>query len=612
MDARIRSLDLSTNLIRQLHTLALPYLEQLDLSSNQLDLISERAFEKLTRLEGLNLSRNLLSNNLASSSKALQWVSKLRTLDLSVNALGDDAAERFLRNKPFLDQLWMTGNVLTRLSQNLFNESRRLRYVALDNNMISVIEQGTFEPLSKLETINLAKNNLAFICDFKLNHVKYLNLSRNSIEFFITHEDNKFYKLETLDLSHNKLLYFPIVPKMSDLKYLYLQNNMIGALDSEADMIVEVNALYEDMKQDRLVMKNNLHANWRLMPLVYIDLSYNHFRSFPLETLGRLSSLQTLNFSHNCLQNLTWNVRGDDDSGSVRQLFFTSLTYLDMQSNGLKFISPLFLNGLTKIETWNLQDNAVQPCASVGHLQNLKAPHSVNLKTSCVFFEQLRTLKHLNLKENNIKILYSNTFQESSLVSLNLARNPNLKIQAGALNGLQNTLQSLIISEMNMTSVELSLPCLPVLTQLNLSHNNLDTLPSSLGCSPLTEIDLRNNHLVSLNQSLLHVLSVHLNIIYMRGNSFNCCESEWLMVLHEMKITLPDIGDTVCFMRNRKIAMTQIPQQTSTGCSFHPNTQDIYSGHIIIIIIVLVVAILATMFIVIVTRKLCCTESSII
>lgn len=610
MDARLRRLDLSTNFIKQLHTLALPYLEQLDLSSNHLDLISEGAFEKVTRLEGLNLSRNLLSNNFASSSKALQSISNLRTLDLSVNALGDEAAEHFLRNKPFLDQLWMTGNVLTRLSQNMFNESRRLRAVALDSNMIAVIEQGTFEPLRQLETLNLAKNNLAFICDFKLNQVKYLNLSGNSIEFFLTHEDSKFYRLETLDLSHNKLLYFPIVPKISDLKYLHLQNNMIGALNSEAEMIVEVNALFNDMKRERLVTKNNLHANWRLMPLVYIDLSYNHFRSFPLETLSVLSSLQTLNFSNNCLQNLMWNVRGDDDSGDDRQLFFTSLTHLDMQSNGLKFISPLFINGLTRIETWNLQDNEVQPCASLDHFQNIQTTQSENLKTSCVFFEQLKTLKHLNLKENNIKTLYSNTFQRSSLVSLNLARNPNMKIQAGALNGLQNTLQSLIISEMNMTSAELMLPCLPVLAQLNLSHNNLDSLPTSVSCSPLTEIDIRNNNLVSLNHSLLHALSVNLTVVYMSGNSFNCCETEWLMVLQKMKIKLPDISDTICFVRDREIVMTQVPQQTLSGCSFHPDMQDIYYGHIIII--VLMVATLAAVFIVIVTRKLCCAASSCI
>lgn len=608
LDARLRRLDLSSNFIRQLHTLALPYLEQLDLSSNQLDLISEGAFENLARLEGLNLSRNALHNNFGSNSKALQSISRLKTLDLSINGLSNDAAEQFLRNKPFLNQLWMTGNALTRLSHKLFNESERLRSIALDNNQISVIERGTFEPLGQLERLNLAKNNLAFICDFKLYQVRYLNLSRNSIEFFVTHEDNKLYRLEILDLSHNKLIYFPIVPKLNDLKYLHLQNNMIGALDSEAAMVIEDNALYNDITQERLVIKNNLHANWRLMPLVYIDLSYNHFTSFPLETLSILPSLKTLNFSHNCLQNLTWNIRGDD-SGRHRQLYFTSLTYLDMQSNDLEFISPLFLNALTQIETWNLQDNTVEPCASTGLLQNVRSTQSVNLKTSCVFFEQLRTLKHLNLKENSIKILYSNTFQKSSLVSLNLARNPNMKIQASALEGLQNTLQSLIISEINMTSSDLSLPCMPVLTHLNLSYNHLDVLPNSLGCSPLREIDIGKNHLVSLNHSLIRVLSVHLNLVYMSGNYFNCCETEWLTVLHEKKIKLPDIGDTVCFISDGDIVMTQFLQQTTAGCSLHPNTQEIHFGQILVI--VLFVIVLLTVLIIL-TRKLCCSESSII
>ncbi|KAG8004137.1 Negative regulator of reactive oxygen species, partial [Nibea albiflora] len=213
LDASLRRLDLSNNFIRQLHTLALQYLEQLDLSSNQLDFISEGAFENLARLEELNLSRNALNNNLGSNSKALQSISRLRILDISMNGLKDDAVERFLRNKPSLDQLKMTGNALTRLSHNLFKESKGLRSIAIDENQISVIEEGTFEPLRQLEALNLAKNNLVHICDFKLHQVKYLNLSGNSVEFFVTHEDNLFYSLEILDLSHNKLLYFPIVPK---------------------------------------------------------------------------------------------------------------------------------------------------------------------------------------------------------------------------------------------------------------------------------------------------------------------------------------------------------------------------------------------------------------
>ncbi|XP_070693590.1 transforming growth factor beta activator LRRC32-like [Pempheris klunzingeri] len=602
LDARLRRLDLSNNFIRQLHTLAYPYLEQLDLSSNQLDLISEGAFENLAQLEELNLSRNALNNNLGINSKALQSVSRLRTLDISMNGLSYGAVELFLLNKSSLEQLKITGNSITRLSHNLFKESKGLRSITIDDNLISVIEQGTFEPLRQLEILNLAKNNLAHICDFKLHQIKHLNLSRNSVEFFVTREDDQLYSLETLDLSHNKLLYFPIVPKMSRLRYLHLQNNMIGALNSEATMVSEANALYSDIIKERTVRKNNLHSNWRLMPLIYIDLSYNHFRSFPLETLSLLSSLQTLNFSHNCLQNIIWNVRSINGSGFRRQLFFPSLKYLDLQSNGLGYISPLFLSALTQIEKLDLQDNSMKPCGS-------QSTQQINPNTSCVVFGQLRTLKHLNLKENNIEKLQPNTFQKNSLVSLNLARNPHMVMQVGALEGVERTLQSLIVSEINMTSSDLSLPCMPLLTQLDISNNRLDLLPSSLSCSPLREINIRNNHFVSLNNSLTLALSAHLNLMYISGNHFNCCDSKWLTSLHELKIKLPDISDTVCFTGDRNMAMTGYLKNPSGHCLLHTEAQEVHFGQIFIIGVF--VAVILTVFIV-VTRKVCCSRGSFI
>ncbi|XP_040030615.2 transforming growth factor beta activator LRRC33 [Gasterosteus aculeatus] len=604
LDVRLRRLDLSNNFIRQLHPLALPNLQQLDLSSNQLDLISEGAFENLAQLEELNLSRNLLSKDIGNNGKALQSIIRLKSLDISMNDLGDDAVELYLRNKPSLDQLKMTGNALTTLSPNLFKESKGLRAITIDDNHISVIEEGTFEPLRQLELLNLARNNLAHICDFKLHQVKYLNLSRNSVEFFVTREDDQLYRLEILDLSHNKLLYFPIVPKMNRLKYLHLQNNLVGALNSEVAMVSEANALYSEIMSEKIVRKNNLHSNWRLMPLIYIDLSYNHFRSFPLETLSLLTSLETLNFSFNCLQNIAWNIRHGDESGISRQLFFPSLKYLNLQSNGLAFISPLFLNALTQIETLNLQDNSVQPCASID-----RSTQQMNLNTSCVVIGQLRTLKHLNLKENNIKMLQPNTFLNTALVSLNLAGNSHMVVGRDALEGVQETLQSLIISEMNMTSSDLSLPCMPALTQLNISGNRLDLLPSSLSCSPLTEVDIRNNHFESLNKSLILDLSVHLNIMYISGNHFNCCDSSWLLILDGLKMKLPDANDAVCFTIDRSIAMREYLRNPSGYCLFHTKAQEINFGTMIVI--VLFVTVILTVLIIF-TRKVCCTQISFI
>ncbi|XP_008279541.1 leucine-rich repeat-containing protein 32-like [Stegastes partitus] len=609
LDVRLRRLDLSNNLIRQLHTLALPYLEQLDLSSNQLDFISEGAFENLARLEQLNLSRNGLNNNLGSNSKALQSLSRLTTLDISMNGLSDDAVELYLRNKSSLDQLKMSGNALKRLSHDLFRESKGLRTITIDDNLISEIEQGTFEPLIHLETLNLAKNNLAHICDFKLHQVKYLNLSRNSVEFFVTRQYDQMYRLEVLDLSYNKLLYFPIVPKMNRLRYLYLQDNMIGALNSEATMVSEANSLYNEITRKKIVTKNNLHSNWRLMPLIYIDLSYNHFTSFPLETLSLLSSLETLNISYNCLQNIFWDIRNYSDVGHVRQLFFPSLKHIDLQSNGLVYISPLFLNALTQIETLNLEDNSVQPCASIDRLRSSQSTQQTYVNTSCVALGQLRTLKHLNLKENSIKALEPNAFLRTSLVSLNLANNLHMVMHEGALEGAQTSLQSLIISEINMTSSHLSLPCLPALTQLNISNNHLDVIPSSLICSPLREVDIRNNVLMTLNHSLIQALSAHLTVMYISGNRFNCCDSRWLKILNETKIKLPDISEAECFTRVRNFVITEYLKNPEMNCLLHTQAQDVHPGQIIVIII-FVSVILAVL--IVISRKICCSQRSFI
>ncbi|XP_029020814.3 transforming growth factor beta activator LRRC32-like [Betta splendens] len=605
LDARVRRLDLSNNFIRQLRTLVLPSLEQLDLSANQLDFISEGAFEELARLERLNLSRNAMNTNVGSNSKALRSISGLRSLDLSANGLTDEAVELYLRNKSSLDWLKMTGNALTRLSRSMFRESKGLRIITIDDNLISFIEEGTFEPLSQLKKLNLARNTLVRVCNFKLHQVKYLNLSRNSLESFVTREDEQMYELEILDLSFNNLLYFPVVPKMNRLRYLHLQNNMVGTLDSEASMVSEANYLYSHIMNENTVRKNILHSNWRLMPLVFLDLSYNHFRQFPAETLSLLSSLQVLNFSHNCLQNITWNIRPfHSHPENPRQLYFPSLKHLDLQSNGLTHLSPPFLKALTQIETLNLKDNTVQLCTSMDHLRGFPSVGPQDSNTSCFAFGKLETLKHLNLEGNNIKTLHPNTFQKSSLVSLNLARNTHMVMHEGALEAVRTTLQSLIVSGNNMSSSDLTLPCMPALTQLKMSGNHLDVLPSSLGCSPLTQLDIRNNALHTLNHSLIKALSVHLKHMYISRNHFNCCDSKWLILLNDSQ--LADIGDAECFTSTRNLTLTEYLKTPMSHCT---KVQDVHIGQTFIIALFVFVIIAAfTVF----CKKLCCTDTTFV
>ncbi|KAM6977835.1 transforming growth factor beta activator LRRC32-like [Aplochiton taeniatus] len=570
LDTNLRELDLSNNFLGQLRTLYLPYLEKLDLSYNQLDLISEGAVKNLARLEELNLDRNALNSNIEINSKALQTIIKLRNLDLSRNNLNDDAVELYLQNKPYLEHLKLTGNGLTKLTSRLFTGTKCLKTICMENNLITDIERGAFDTLGKLNTINLSRNNLVHICDFKLHQVKYLNLSRNSIEFFVANEDEKQFELEILDLSFNNLIYFPIVPKINNLRYLHLQNNRMGSLDADV-LISEAYSLYTQIAKGEnnavgTTEINNPYSNWRLMPLIYIDLSSNHFRYFPLEMLSYLTSLETLNLSYNCLQEIGNHVTQDSQMSYSHQFSFTSLRNFDLQYNNIEYISPIFLEAIPKIETLNLQNNHVRPCAppKQSNRSELMQMNTTN-DSPCVSFENMRTLRHLNLRENGITVLHSDTFRLTSLVSLNLARNPGMVMKVDALEDVQRSLQLLSISEMNMTNAGLFLPCIPTLTELNISNNHLNVFPESFGCIPLKKLDVRNNNFVTFDSLLIGNISLHLDVMHISGNLLNCCDTTWLTILNEANVTIPDLDQSQCISHVSTILLPDYLQNPSAN-----------------------------------------------
>ncbi|XP_020332798.1 transforming growth factor beta activator LRRC32-like [Oncorhynchus kisutch] len=618
LDVRLRELDLSNNIIRHINSqsLTVPSLLRLDLSYNQLEIISEGAFRDVAQLQELNLARNALSHNVDSTSRALGSLHRLRRLDISLNGLDDDTAGLYLRDKSILESLDLTGNGLTRLRPKLFAESLSVRSIRIENNLIAAIEEGTFEPLKKLKILNLARNNLVYICDFKLHQVKLLNLSRNSIEFFVTREDGHPYELEILDLSFNNLLYFPMVPKTNRLRYLHLQSNMVGTLETDT-LISEADSLYRELtSEDEVndaVDNNNIYSNWKLMPLVYMDLSSNHFRSLPVETLSHLTSLVTLNLSKNCLQDISFNTTKGGHVGGYHQpsLTFPSLRYFDLQNNGLRQLSTFFLEALPNIETLNLKENSVRPCDPKDQLGPSETTRvSLNSMSPCVSFWNIKTLRSLDLQDNGIKTLHQNTFEGTPLVSLNLASNVDLIFDIGALEGLQSSLQSLSISGNSMTTSALSLPCLKALRRLNMSNNNVDVLPGIISCSPLTELDLRNNGLTSMNESVVDRLSLYLDVLYVSGNSFNCCDTKWLKTLNREKVNIPDLDHAVCLSVNGTL-LTGLLRNHSLHCSLElsPKITEPNLGQIIIIML-FVSTVLITL--VVFVKKVCCNTGSLI
>ncbi|XP_041930290.1 transforming growth factor beta activator LRRC33-like [Alosa sapidissima] len=587
LDEGLIKLDLSNNLIKNFTTINLPFLERLDVSYNHLSFIHTGAFKNLVQLHDLNLASNSLNNNIISNSQAFKDLHVLRSLDISKNNLDEEAVKQYLSSASSLDCLTATGNVVSKLTTQSFANTKNLRVINLENNLISKIEEGTFNPLKKLAKLNLARNNLAVICDFKLSQVTYLNLSRNSIEFFITHETEEVYNLEVLDLSYNSLLYFPILPKHNHLKYLHLQNNRLGALGI-VNSVAEANHLYKDVTGSNHSRteneKDSVYSDWQIMPLVHLDLSSNHFRSFPLTMFRDLQSLETLNIGNNCLQNISnSNALSEDSRTDIHNYSLPSLLHINLKDNNIEYLSSNLSTTFPKIETMVLKGNRVRPCSGQSF-----SISDLTTDVQCISFSNISTLKHLDLQENGIKTLLHGVFANSPLVSLNLAGNKQLTIAKNALKDVQNTLQFLSIGQNNVTDSQFGLACMRELRILNVSDNNLKNLPSTTACSPLLELDVRNNSLTTLK----NVTMSHLSIIYISGNTFNCCQATWIQSLKQENVTIPDLDRTECFHQTEIITLSAL--ENSNIMCFDKVTRGYALLYIIILCCVFIFVLIAT------------------
>uniref|UniRef100_A0A8B9JAY2 Uncharacterized protein n=1 Tax=Astyanax mexicanus TaxID=7994 RepID=A0A8B9JAY2_ASTMX len=496
LDHSLQVLDLSNNAIEHLNILNLKTLEKLDLSYNRLNFIEKDAFKELVHMDYLNLAMNLLDSNVINNSKAFLNLYGLKQLDISLNNLDSEAVGLYIQNATALEQIALNGNSLTRLTPDLFANNRNLVTIDFENNNIFEIEEGTFEHLEKLSVLNLARNNLVHVCDFQLYQLTSLNLSQNSIQFFLSQQNENMYLLKNLDLGYNNLLYFPVLPKKNRLKYLHLQYNKIGALGLEVS-ISEAKLLHQNLTQDTEEIRNNTSDSKDL-----------------------LKSLLKL---HN------------DNQTQAKPISLPFLRHINLQDNEIEYLPKVVFDSLPKLEMLILKGNGVKLCLA-----------KTNISTdTCVSFRGIRSLKHLDLRENGLETIVPYAFIKTQLMSLDLAGNTNLFLGKRSLEGLQRSLKSLSISNSNASSSRVFIPCMTKLRSLNISHNRFHNLSQSFRCLPLTVLDLRSNNFTSLDSVLTNV-AVTLDLIYISNNAYSCCNTRWLSVLNKSQIRIPDLDQASC------------------------------------------------------------------
>nr|CBN81799.1 Leucine-rich repeat-containing protein 33 [Dicentrarchus labrax] len=553
----IEELQLNYNNIQTLQDNSLSYLSlnSLSLACNYLEKLEPNIFQDSKLLESLNLANNDLYKGYSETSHALKTLPRLRALDLSENKLDDEMAATLLQNLTSLEYLNLSGNILQRLDETSFRDLHQLKELDLQRNLMFEID-GAFDSNPKLQRLNLAFNSLPCLMDFHMTQLVVLNASHNFIEWFISRQDlDDTFQLETLDLSDNKLLFFPFLPNQSHLRNLYLSHNSVSFYEHLAGNATFINSTVEfyNMK----IYKSNVTAQlWDeglhgdISSLEILDLRENQVEYFPQGFIQKMPALSRLQMCGNCLETL--NLTSEQFSGSLYELdvsnnrlnqivadegtltALSNLTYLNLSLNDFKRLPSGLFPSLPSLRSVDLSYNNIDICLTE------EAVTGTDAMSACVDWKNIASLKQLHLKGCNIKIIPSLAFAGLFLTHLELSDNPGLILQE-SVQSLSRTLQHLGLGKTHIQDYDFT--HFQSLKSLNISRNSLAHIPPSLVNLDLKVLDLRDNRLSTIPSGQANALASKLHTVFLTGNPFNCCQTEWFRTFETTK-TINVVGQS--------------------------------------------------------------------
>ncbi|XP_058070144.1 probable LRR receptor-like serine/threonine-protein kinase At1g74360 [Magnolia sinica] len=371
---------------------ALTQLSKLDLSKNTISGTIPPNLGECKNLRYLNLSHNILDSELN-----LTGLSRLETLDLTLNRLHGHIESNFPGMCNQLITLNLSSNNFSGGIFNCFNECQKLQYLDLSSNKFT----GRIWPgFARLQEFSVSENNLTgeisppFFttnCSLKIldlsvnqfigqvpkevsncNALVHLNLWGNQFQGKIPPEIGTILGLEALNLGNNDL--WREIPESllncSKLTFLDLSKMKFGG-DIQG-------ILGRFLQVEFLVLHGNLYTGGislsgilKLPKLIRLDLSFNNFSGelpvdfFKMKSLkflilannsfngsippqfGELSGLQALDLSFNRL------------SGAIPPSIgnMTSLLWLMLANNGLTGEIPPEIGNCSSLLWLNLADN---------------------------------------------------------------------------------------------------------------------------------------------------------------------------------------------------------------------------------------------------------------
>ena len=422
--------------------------------------------------------------NVASASSGVCDRTK-GVIDAIVSASGNsdcaDVTDTDLESITFLDLgvSIITPDTLKTLKTGDFAGLTKMTQLWMDGNSLTSLPEDVFDPLTKLTELRLDRNKLtslpAKVFD-KTTELTELRLDRNKLTSLPAKVFDPLTKLTELWLSYNKLTSLPedVFDKPTNLEELYLGANGLTSLRADAfDKLTKLTFLNLD--------NNNLTTLPagvfdKLTSLEQLPLTGNGLTSLPAGVFDKLTSLKKLWLKSNKLTSLPTGVFDKT----------TSLTHLFLHSNKLTSLRADVFDKLTSLEQlWLMSNNLTSLPAGVfdklTSLTYLPLSFNFNLRSlPAGVFDKLTSLTHLFLQGTSLTSLPTGLFDKlTSLEKLFLGRSRLTNLSPSTFDKLA-ALNELGLDAIGLTSLPVGIfDQLTSLKKLWLTQNpNLTCLPS--------------------------------------------------------------------------------------------------------------------------------------
>jgi len=283
----------------------LPALDQIDLSSNQLNYLSGLpsclrmliayknqinelcCFSHLPNLERLDLSQNSLT-----SLEQLSCLKHLRELKVDDNLISDVSG---LYSVDSLMKLSMKGNRIKKINFELAHWDH-LEVLNLDRNQIS--EVTGLHHLKSVYLLNLDRNQLyTLTIEEPMPKLRVFRMNENRLESL---EVSKLVNLRTLYIDTNDLMEISGANRLRKLENLSVRDQRGGELSLTLKQVRDVKRIY--------LGGNPLPAAFptcQFYNLLYLELAMCQCQSLPADLANLIPNIRTLNLNYNFLKDLS-------------------------------------------------------------------------------------------------------------------------------------------------------------------------------------------------------------------------------------------------------------------------------------------------------------------